>query len=275
MEVLETNGSGATNGKRAPARKRPVVAKELTRPVACLQCGTALEQAWEFCGACGAPVSVPTAEAPKPVLRRSKVVATTSTTVVDPVVPTVALPAETVEAVAPVIEVAETSPGTSSTSARRLSIRQRWPWAVGVVAAVAILALLVTNDLGTHSTLSRTKTNLASTRASLSSTRASLASTKTQLSDTQSQLAQRTTERDSLQSKLNATQTELTGVQGSLSQAQDRISLQAGQITTVKTCLSGIATTLDDDLNGDFSGGLSALEAVQPACQAAQNIVGG
>jgi hypothetical protein len=47
------------------------------------------------------------------------------------------------------------------------------------------------------------------------------------------------------------------------------VTIQAGQIETLKSCLSGVSIALSDLASGDYSGTIAALEAVQVSCHSA------
>lgn len=138
-----------------------------------------------------------------------------------------------------------------------------------IVSAGLALALVVAGvfvDLQVRNKLHRTETQLAATQETLTQTKSSLASTQTTLDSTEQKLTDTETERDQLQ-------TALQGVRGSLNQAQGRLELQAGQIDTLRTCLTGVATALDDVLRVDYAGAVGALQSVQIPCQSAFQLI--
>jgi hypothetical protein len=178
------------------------------------------------------------------------------------------------------------APHTATVTERQLapspSVTRRRPlWLFGLAAAaiVIVIGLLAANDAGAHGQLAATRRRLADTEATLSSTNLKLNSTRTQLASTRgelsknkSSLAAANSAKAQLQTQLSSTQAQLVGVRGNLSDTQNQLNLQAGQLAIVKTCLSGFATALNADLNGDYSSGLAALQSVQTACQEASGL---
>ena len=247
----------------------------------CASCGTALEPAWAFCGRCGAaiPADDESIRADGPLLQ---IVSTTqdhhdeapTTSQVRETAASEVLPAPSVPAVVPATE--EDAPP----AAHPVESGRRRPWRIVLLAAVVAMALatasiLLLNEVGTHDRLARTRQQLASTSSKLRDTATELATTQSTLMSTQSDLATRTTERDSARSQLSDVQNQLAGVKGTLSDAQSRVNLQSGQLTILKTCLAGVSTALDDNLNSDYSGALSALIAVESSCKQASQIAAG
>jgi hypothetical protein len=155
--------------------------------------------------------------------------------------------------------------------AQPLAQRRRLAWeiAVAIGVAVALVAGLVlwgVNDYGTHQKLHTTRAALALTAARLHSTSHALASTKSALAQRNKQVAGLTVIRKKLLHQLAVMRKQLGATKNSLSTARSQISLQAGQITTLKTCLGGVNLALNDLWYSDYSGMASALDAVNSAC---------
>jgi hypothetical protein len=147
--------------------------------------------------------------------------------------------------------------------------RPAWEIVVAIGLAVILLSGLVlwgVNDYGTHQKLRETRGALALTSARLHSTTAALASTKATLAQRDAQVTNLIAIRRKLLHELGITRKQLAEARGSLSHARSQISLQAGQITSLKTCLGGVNLALNDLWNYDYSGMASALGAVQGAC---------
>jgi hypothetical protein len=224
--------------------------------IVCPTCGTPTNSGEKFCGACGTLVATRSA-------------ATT---------------AETLAATAPVATLA--TPRAAAVDGSRFigsqdkTRRRRLQILVATAVAIALAAgLLVANDVGAHGQLSATRRHLAATAATLKSTKGQLtlthgrlASTRGELTRTKSRLGSANADRAQLTTQLASTQQELAGVRGNLSDTQNQLNLQAGQLEIVKTCLSGFATALDADLNGDYSSGLAALQSVESACREASKL---
>lgn len=160
---------------------------------------------------------------------------------------------------------------------RSARVRATWNrrWVRRTVAVVVLLAAagsLVADDLGTRSRLDATRERLHTTELRLTRTRADLDGTRRELASTRTDLDARTRERDDLRARLDATNAELAGVRGSLSEAQSRLNLQAGQIATLKSCLSGVAQALIYVADGYYGLAASALEAVRVACEQASEL---
>lgn len=218
----------------------------------CPECRVHVDPEWRFCHACGSSLAERTAEMITPIAAAGGV--------------TQPAPREewTAERSTPA-----TRPGTMSESPEPTLRRSRWPSRLsllfGLVVGLLILALvaiLATNDAGTHRSLTQTRTDLTSTRHQLSSSRSNL-------STTEKQLAAITKQRDSLSLQLLAQTTTVTGLQNSLSNAQQQVDLQAGQISILKTCLQGVSNALSDVSIGDYLSAVSALDSVQVSCQSA------
>jgi hypothetical protein len=77
-----------------------------------------------------------------------------------------------------------------------------------------------------------------------------------------------------VQKALSTAQAQFRGVRTSLSDANGRINVQSGQIETLKSCLNGVSIALNDVAYNDYSGAVSALDAVRVSCRAAYKIVG-
>jgi hypothetical protein len=222
----------------------------------CPSCGTPTRSGERFCAACGTSVA-------------------TRSAVTD---------AATIAATAPVATLAvphkATVAGRQFTGSQAGTRRRRLPILVATAVAIVLAAgLLAANDIGAHGQLSATRRHLAHARATLTATRSQLnsthhrlASTRSDLTRTNSRLTSANADKAQLTTQLASTQQELTGVRGSLSDTQNQLNLQAGQLEIVKTCLSGFATALDADLNGDYSSGLAALQSVESACREASKL---
>jgi septal ring factor EnvC (AmiA/AmiB activator) len=218
------------------------VTTEATSPnmTVCPSCATPTTPGEKFCGACGAVVT-----------------AASMTTA-------------TIAATAPVVTIAapHTPTVAERDSAGAPAITRRRPSRLVILTAASIaiaVGLLIANDAGAHGQLSTTRRHLAATEATLTST-------KGQLNSTKSSLASANATKAHLQTQLTSTQQQLAGVRGSLASTQNQLNLQAGQLAIVKTCLSGFATALNADLNGDYSSGLAALQSVQSACDEASKL---
>ena len=162
--------------------------------------------------------------------------------------------------------------------------KRRSPLIAAIAGAVAVaiaVALLGVNDAGAHSRLTKTRGNLASTQSTLTATKADLGSTQQHLSATQQHLSATKADLDTanatkarLHDALVSTQQELSGVRGNLANTQNQLNLQAGQMSVLKTCLSGVATAFSADLDGDYSAALAALDSVESACREASALLG-
>ena len=116
----------------------------------------------------------------------------------------------------------------------------------------------------TRGTLQATQTTLAATQSELKTTKAKRDEYLRKLRTTQAKLAQ-------TQTQLAATQKNLSSTKNQLSSANSTISIQGAQISTLKSCLSGIGTSYEYFLQGNFDAALSALEASGPACDTASS----
>lgn len=256
-------------------------------PPTCVVCGAQAGRDAQACPVCGAPLAeaAPSdaVDGPQPTHDPAPEPAGTagSGTVLEPWAPTP--PAPTPPALAPPVAPALPS-GTDEGAgphdggpaapprfaALRAAYNRRWVRrSVAVVTLLAVLSPLVADDLGTRSRLDATRRRLHATDVRLTRTRADLDGTRRELASVRTELGTRTRERDDLRARLDATSAELAGVRGSLSEAQSRLNLQAGQIATLKSCLSGVAQALVYVADGYYGLAASALEAVRVACQEA------
>jgi len=227
----------------------------------CPACQHELDPTWSFCGSCGTPR--PDGPAAPPTAELATVVTLPQTT------PPTSQPVSLEDTA--VIETVVVDPVDDENEAMSPTPKSRWRrrlltlgCAAVLLLAVVAVGLVVANEIGTHHRLDRTRTELSATESQLASTRAKLGATTRDL-------AGRTTERDALQSQLNDVNTQLQGVRGTLSDTQNRVSLQAGQISSLKSCLNGVSTALSDAAYGDYSGAVGALDAVQISCRDAKN----
>lgn len=147
--------------------------------------------------------------------------------------------------------------------------RRRWLTVAASAAAFVLIVGAIFVHVGVRRDLSRTRTQLASTSQTLEQTASDLESTKSDLKTTQDNLTETESERDSLSTENEVLQGKIQGVQGSLNDARSELGLQAGQISTLKTCLNGVAIALRDVLNNDYYGAASALQSVQGPCNEA------
>jgi hypothetical protein len=214
------------------------------RPTACPECGQAVPESAQFCGACGAATSVLDAAPTSPI----------------PFPRADAAP----EAATPELETAERVPG-----------RNPWVPILGTVLAVALVvaALLVWNDAQTHNHLTATSRRLVSTRSSLVGATADLSRTQSRLATTQTQLDSSDADLEQTKKSLATAKQQLSGVSNSLSDAKSRLNIESSQIETLKSCLNGVTTALSDVAYGDVTSAVSALDAVQVSCDAANRII--
>ena len=141
-----------------------------------------------------------------------------------------------------------------------------------LVTGLIGLAVLLVFVLGA-SKLQSVNGQLSRSRADLASTRQDLATTQDDLSSTEDDLGDMTDERDQLQAEKRDLQSQIDGLQGSLTDARNQVNLQASQITTLKTCLSGVSIALGDVVNMDYAGAVSALDAVRAPCNEAAKLL--
>lgn len=261
-------------------------------PPLCAICGAAAQAQDGTCPVCGAPLAGGTLARPEPPAEPDGVDDTmVDPPGTDPVGTQVApwrpgTPAPT-SAVAPTPMVAPSPAGhdgprsgtspVASGPPRFALVRATWNkrWvrrAVAVVMLLGVASPLVADDLRTRSRLDTTRERLHTTELRLTRTRADLDGTRRELASTRTELDARTRERDDLRARLDATNAELAGVRGSLSEAQSRLNLQAGQIATLKSCLSGVAQALIYVADGYYGLAASALEAVRVACEQASEL---
>jgi hypothetical protein len=216
----------------------------------CWKCGLEVTGAGTFCESCGALVNRASLAAPGGI----------------PAGNVLTLPATRQIAAPPRVVALADAPEPIT--------RKRPVWEIvvaGVVAAALLAGLVVwgVNDYGTHEKLRRTRAALALTSNRLDATQSELASTKATLAERDAQVATLTSIRKKLLHQLAITRRQLGAAQSSLSHAKSQISLQAGQITSLKTCLGGVNLALNDLWNYDYSGMASALGAVNGSCSQA------
>lgn len=166
---------------------------------------------------------------------------------------------------------------TAVPAPRRSRLESVWSrrWfrrAVGIAALAVAVTPVAVDDLRVRSRLTSTRDQLHTTEMALTRTRSDLEGTRRELRTTRADLETRTRERDGLRNQLDATNAELAGVRGSLSEAQSRLNLQAGQIATLKSCLSGVVQALVYVADGYYGLAVSALEAVDVACRQAAEL---
>lgn len=137
------------------------------------------------------------------------------------------------------------------------------------VAALTGIGLLTAGALGYVDT----RRDLTQTRSTLTSTRQQLTDVTTKLSASEASLAKARTDLRSQIAKLQASQRELAGVRGTLGEAESRIDLQAGQIETLKSCLTGVSSALYYAGQYDGSAAVAALEAVEVSCDKAYSML--
>lgn len=119
--------------------------------------------------------------------------------------------------------------------------------------------------------LAATQHDLAGARHQVTETTASLDQTRGQLDQARAKLSDTTGRLRTAQGKLRDTRQEAAGLQGSLDSAQDRLDLQANQIDTLKSCLSGVVTSMGYAGQGDYGAAIAALDAVEISCQRADD----
>jgi len=138
--------------------------------------------------------------------------------------------------------------------------------AASVVGAFTVLAL---NDLDAHQNLTRSQQNYSTSQSHLKATRATLTETTTQLTSVQRELKSTTSALATSKTALAAKEQALTGVQNNLNDAKSSLTIKSGQVETLKSCLTGVSIAFSDFANGDYSGTISALQAVKVSCDAA------
>lgn len=226
----------------------------------CVRCGTVALPGWDFCGDCGAPLP-----------DRSSI-ADTSRSLIDPV-PVLTSTSQWPPVTVPTPPEPAATPPTVNPPARRGITARR------VVGALTVLVLLVLAGVAgyvhqqTRADLARAADQLAGTRAELATTRTDLADTETTLEETKTDLDATQTELDGTQDELRDARRRLTGLQGTLSDAQDRLDLQANDIETLKSCLTGVSTSLGYAAGSDYSAAIAALDAVQVSCERAGRLL--
>lgn len=222
----------------------------------CQSCGSAVEESWGFCQSCGGSITGRGAVA-NAVARSTggrEVGFRPSWPDRGPPRPSEVDPLMTTEELAQVHQPAREEvpwgqpadrPQSPSGPPAEAKPRNRAVFWIAAIIAGVLLVGGVLADLGV--------------RSDLSETRATLTSTTTKLQATKKKLATTTADRNHLK-------TQLEGLRGTLKETKDRVELQAGQISSLKTCLKGVAIAFDDILRGDFNAAAGALEAVRDPC---------
>jgi len=166
-------------------------------------------------------------------------------------------------------------PARQAAAAATPTRRDRFPfprlrrpsWRVVAVAAAVVL---------TAGVVGRGAVVLHDTRGELKGTQRTLTATQHDLDDTTTLLNRTDSALEGANEKLRAeqelrqnTQADLEGVKGSLADADSKVNAQAGQIDTLKTCLTGVSTALRAAARDDYDAAIAALDSVQPACDKA------
>jgi hypothetical protein len=148
--------------------------------------------------------------------------------------------------------------------------------ALRVVAMLALgmtllagLAVLSLNDRGTHTRLASSRQAYRTSQVQLKDTQAKLTQTVSELTGTKTDLASTKATLTTVKTELAAKEQDLQGVRNNLADVKSSVTIQAGQIETLKSCLSGVSIALSDLASGDYSGTIAALEAVQVSCNSA------
>jgi hypothetical protein len=138
--------------------------------------------------------------------------------------------------------------------------------ALAVVAALLVWA--VTYDIGTLTADHRTHDSLATSRQAL-------AATALALSRTTSLVASTTATRDARRQATGRASDELAAVQASLASASQTGDLQALDLATLRTCLSGVSSAVGAIGRSDLAGAVKAITGASPACLTVDNSGGG
>lgn len=239
----------------------------------CASCGASVESDLRFCGECGTQRSdAPVQGIPLPLPRQREVPHLDHV----PANATVGLH----ELLQPMPASRVSSPTQPLAEPNRTRHRLRLISLVVVIATVmAGVGVLALNDRGTHARLATSQqqyrasqARLGDTLGTLKSTRVDLASTTTSLQTTKASLQTTTTELNSTKKALTTKVQQLAGVRNNLSDVKHNVTIQATQIETLKSCLNGVSIALGDLANGDYSGALAALQAVDVSCNAAYKL---
>jgi hypothetical protein len=222
--------------------------------VLCDTCRSPITVDSKFCGTCGNAIAAPVAEASAGP-------------------PALVLAPERIDPVAPEGRTGSDGPtATAPAPVTRRLTRDRV--LAGALALAVVAAGVVTYDDVRHrGTLDRTRRQLAATRSELASTVARLDSTAATLDSTQIDLTSTRADLSASNKTLSTLRGQLSGVRNTLSDAKGKLNVQASQIVTLKSCLNGVTIALGDVAYGDYSGAVSALDAVRVSCQAASRIV--
>jgi hypothetical protein len=213
----------------------------------CSNCHRPVEAEWAFCEGCGA------------VLPHHGLPKAAGDAVETPVAPIPLFP-ESREPASMPLQTESAEPALGRHTPRR------WIWPV-VLGATITIAL----GLGTYlyMTLEGARDDLTSTQTDLDRTATSLSVTQDQLAETEGELSETTAERNQLEGKVRSLKADLRGVRGTLNEANADLELQAGQISTLKTCLNGVSIAFDRVLDFDYRGAAAALQSVECACNEA------
>lgn len=141
-------------------------------------------------------------------------------------------------------------------------------WLVWVGAVVVLLALVGAASYF-YLELQDTEERLSATEANLEDTATTLGATEEELSTTEESLEERTLERDRLDTRVRDLKNDIQGVRGSLDLAQTDLELQAGQISSLKTCLNGVSIAFEHVLVENYPAAAAALESVEAPCNEA------
>ena len=238
------------------------MAESRTTAASCQNCGADQEPDIRFCAECGAPTARPEVFLPdSPTEHLTQALETPATEQAG-----YYCPAPSGSGVVP-LEMTSVIPADPvRRPRRRLTLVTSALAAVSVVAAVGVLAV---NDRGTHQRLATSQHAYSQSQSRLKGTRTQLATTVSQLTGVQTNLASTQSTLKTTQDSLAAKVQELSGVQNSLTDAKSSLTMQSGQIETLKACLTGVSIAFRDVADGDYSGAVSALQAVKVSCDAA------
>jgi hypothetical protein len=153
---------------------------------------------------------------------------------------------------------------TAPRAARRSLRRTRWTlWIAPAVLFVAALGYLVPNQVEAHDHYTRMHTALGVTRQRNHTVAAQLAEVRRDLSILKTQVGSDST-------ALRQDASELLGAQTSLAAAQAHVTQQAGRITSLQTCLTGVERALNELAVGAQASAIAALNSVSAGCAAAE-----
>jgi hypothetical protein len=153
---------------------------------------------------------------------------------------------------------------TAPRAVRRLPRRTRWAlWITAATLFAAALGYLIPNQVQAHDQSDRAHTALGVTRQRTHTVAAQLAEVRRDLSILKTQVGSDST-------ALSQDASELLGAQTSLAAAQAHVTQQAGQITSLQTCLTGVEHALNELAVGDQASAIAALNSVTADCAAAE-----